>query len=326
MLAYKPAQAPLSRKLLGSWAFQVSVLALVLLCVYVIIRDRAHKTLSERIAEIEEAPQTRATVQNSEAAPPPPSAQEFSSNANAAASQSAQLDGATAERANLADSQPTGGAQPQSVPQPNYPPGAEGFNRAAEDVLGEPARPAAATGQVRTLRLQFIEAQKAVVGDLAANARNLVEAAFTGGVVGDLASRIQTYRQSMRPLDAASDYPVRLNQPIIAFKGTRDEASGQNIGVTVQLTPISSDETGVAVQTEVMRVLREAGGTVSEQSFQETFVIPKEGGAFMAGTVRPRQLTSEESTFYRNASVLRVMASPSFQQQATDFVILIQGK
>jgi hypothetical protein len=320
MLAYKPAEKPLSQKLATSWLVQVALLCLVLVSVYMIIKGQSHKSLEERFAQLE-APAQTATTRSAQTAPPPPPAK-FAQNSRAQAPppppppQNAQAGMQNENRIN----QPATAAG-----QTPYPPGAEGLNKAAEDYLGE--KPSPAAGQVKNLRVQFLEVQRMVVNDLVNNSRNLNSYdTYNGGVVVDLANRMSNYARGMRVLDSGQSYPVRLNQPVVLFKGVRDDATGANIGVTVQLTPVATEENGVTVQTEVTRVLKDATGGLDEHSFQESFIIPKDGGAYMSGTLPRRELTEADKTAYNNAGVLRVLNSGAFQKSTTDFVILIEGK
>lgn len=321
MLAFKPAEKPLSQKLIGSWIFQVALLGLLLVSVYMIIKGRSNKTLEQRMAEIEAVASQVTTTQSAQtAAPPPPGDSVAIARPAAQQGNPPPTAGFTDQAAN---NPAAGSANPNATP--NYPPGAQGLNRAAEDLLGEPSR--AQTTQVRSLKLQFLEVQRMVINDLINNTRNLTSYdTYNAGVVTDLSSRMSSYGRGMRVLDSGATYPVRLNQPIVLFKGVRDEASGANIGVTVQLTPISYDDSGLTVQAEVMRVVKEAGGSLGERAFQETWIIPKDGGAYMSGMLPRRELSEEEKAAYNQAGVLRVLNSGAFQKSTTDFVILIEGK
>jgi hypothetical protein len=107
----------------------------------------------------------------------------------------------------------------------------------------------------------------------------------------------------------------------------RDEASGHDLGVTVQATPVSVDENGTTVQVEVLSVLREPGSSpaIAEQSFPATFQIPRGSAAYISGVLPHRnQLSDEETRLYGTNPVLRILNSPGFQGGATEFVILLQ--
>lgn len=326
MVAFRPPEQPLSKKLLSSWIFQVAVFALVGLSAYYFIRGRTHASFEQQLAETESAP-TSVAQESSQ------SGFNSSTTTSAAADEAPAVSGATTNSAQAQAAAPQGAQQQfgasvnsQSAPPPEQQ-GAAGLQKAAEATLGE--RGAGATSAlVRSVRVQFLEAQRTMISELNRNTVNLASYGtnFTGGVVNDLGTRLPDFSRSMRSLDAPLEYPIQLNQPIVIFKGMRDEESGTNIGLTIQITPSGNTEAGVQLQVEVLRVLKDQSGQVADQNFQDSFVVPKEGGAYMAGIFARRAPTDAERALYANASVLKILTSPNFVEQQTDFLLLIHAK
>lgn len=327
MLAYRPPEQPLSKKLMTNWVLQVAIVALICLIGFVVFRDRTRANLEQRAADIDSAPQAIAE-QRSDASSnlnSPPTTSTATSGAGAAADQPAQRVAPQPQAVAPQNVQPGNQGTTQSAAPPTQQ-GAAGLIAAADQALGE--RGAGANSPlVRSVRISFMEAQRGMIAELNRNTVNLASYGnnFTGGVVTDLGARLSDLGRSMRPLDQPFEYPIQLNQPIVVFKGGRDEETGTNIGLTVQITPTANDETGVQIQVEVLRVLKEQGG-ISDSNFQDSFVIPKEGGAYMAGLFNRRQLTDPERAFYANAGVLKILTSQSFIGQQTDFLLIIHAK
>ncbi len=331
MQNYKPAAPPLSQKLMTNWVVQVAILALVLLGVYTAIKTKHDADLKKRIAEIEEAPKVRVieelTKQTRDPTPTPLPTPEVVEDA---------LDTSAALTAKAIAPTP-------SSPLPS--PSGRGFVRTTEDVLGEPSKEkdgrsegaggsggagAASTSSIRRLNVQFLEAPRALVTEMISATRNLATyMTFSGGVLPDVTARLRAGngRRGTRSL-SAGEHAVRINEPILIFKGMRDESTGQNLGLTTQITPVANDEQGVQIQVEILRFLRDGGPSSqpTEQVIQETFLIPKDGGAYLAGLLPHRALDSEETRIYSAASVLSVLASPSFQNNSSEFIIVIEAK
>lgn len=328
MLAFKPAEKPISQKLLSNWVVQVIVLAVVVAVAYSWIRNS--NKIEERVADIDDAPNLRVIEEMErhvvDPRPPSPPAADRSGS-DTSVSSSKQLPqgtgpGTASGAPGSASANGGAGGGAGNV--------ARGLFRQTETTLGEPGaagRTENAT-TVQRVRISFAEVQRQMVADLISNARNLASYGMQAGVIADLSARLKNAGRSMRALESAAEYPVRLNQPIVVFKGTRDEATGQNVGITLQIVPVALDENGLTMQLEVLRVLREPGGApqVSEQNFQETFVTPKEGGAFLAVPLPRRPLTEEETRLYAGANVLRVLGSSTYQANNSDFLIFVEAR
>jgi len=334
MLAYKPAEKSLSQKLMGNWVLQVVVLAVVFAASYSWLKSR--DTIDERVADIEGAPNVRVIeeMERHVRDPRPTSAPLAERGDQPDTSVSSSQPVAPTLNARP-DAHP---AAPTAAPDPAGAEGGGGFAgsmarglfRQAESTLGEPGTSdrTEAASAVQRVRVSFAEVQRQTVADLASTARNLASYGMQAGVLIDLSARLKSEARSMRSLENAVEYPVRLNQPVVVFKGARDEATGQNVGVTLQIVPVALDETGATMQIEVLRALRESGSVpqISEQNFQETFVAPKGGGAFLAVPLPRRPLSEDEARLYAGAGVLRVMGSPAYQANSSDFLIFIEAR
>ena len=146
------------------------------------------------------------------------------------------------------------------------------------------------------------------------------------GVVANLDQRLRSSR-AWQSLDTSADQPMKLNQPIVIFKGARDQASGQNIGFTVQVIPLSRDEAGSHLQIDTNRTLRDPSTNVDSINFQmpESFSIPKGSSVVMTNVLPHRAVGAEEQALYRNVNVLKAMAGERFRSGATDVAIIIQA-
>jgi hypothetical protein len=348
MLAYKPAEPPLSRKLLSNWLVQIAILTVVLSSAYAFFSNRYQQ--AGRLAEVEDGSHGRVidemaapvrdrrsaqagdsgeTAADSAATTSSSAAGDANTaNTNADASRtSANADGSPAKQGTIDERNPASENSAASS-------GTSEFFKAAESSAGDSSSSGRTdtVATVQKVRITFAEVPRPLVAEILGNTRNVASygtSSLNVGVVPDLSNRLKSaFDNTTYLLETASEYPVRINQPIVVFKGTRDVVTEQNIGLTTQITPIASDETGVQVQVEVMRVLREPAGASPDpgQSYQETFTITKEGGAFIAGMLPRRQLDEEESRFYAGAGVLRVLISPTFQTNNSEFIIFIEGR
>ncbi|MCM2282668.1 MAG: zinc ribbon domain-containing protein [Bdellovibrionaceae bacterium] len=331
MVAYKPAAKSLTQKLVSSWVLQVIVLGVVIFAGYSWLKER--NTIEDRVADIEDAPNVRVIEEMERPVRDPAptlattSAQSTASSGAADTSVSSHVSTSqapTASRSGSGQGSNDEGTSADAATQP----GARGLLRSAENALGENAATNRSDStQVQRLRVVFAETQRQMAADLVASARNLASYGMQGGVVTDLANRLRAEAGSLRALESPSEHPVRLNQPIVVFKGARDEATGQNVGISMQIVPVAHDENGLTMQVEVLRALREpSSAQIAEQNFQETFVAPKGGGAFMIIPLPRRALTEDEARLYSGAQVLRVLGSRAYQANSSDLVIFIEAR
>lgn len=181
--------------------------------------------------------------------------------------------------------------------------------------------------QATGVHVQFMEIPFEALQELTQESHSVsgVGPKMTMGILPEFAKKT-TSLQGTTQLDSAGPEKIRLNQPILIYKGMRD-ASGQDVGLTVQITPMSQDESGTDLQIELSRSVRYVAQPVLEEaSISENVIIPRGAAAFIAGALPRRNLTSAEIELYRNASVLRVLTSDDYQSNQTEFVIFVAPK
>jgi hypothetical protein len=333
MLAYRPSRAPFFKRLMTSVPFQLSVLVLAIVGGFAFIRLQNQARLAARIAEIENAGDTRLIEQKSDALDTASQASK-SSEAPGAQAESAPAASAPGEsthnlalsapeapkaiKENLAETAASPSPTPSPLPSPTATPG---------------TTPGAATGAEKAttpsrLRVAFLEVNRGTLAELSSESRGSGGyGAFSTGTISSASAKLKSLQAGWKSLESGSPQSLRTQQPILVFRGLRDEASGHDLGVTVQVTPVLIDDTGTTVQVEVLRVLREAGAvpSVGEQSFQENFQIPRGSAAYISGVFPHRtQIPEEEARLYNSNPVLRILSSPAFQSGASEFVILIE--
>ena len=179
----------------------------------------------------------------------------------------------------------------------------------------------------QNVKVYFIEAQRSFLTELLSDAREpSSDGTVAYGVVADLDQRLKNSR-AWQSLDTSSDQPMKLNQPNVIFKGTRDPASGQNIGFAVQVIPLSRDEAGSHLQIDANRTLRDSSNGIESVNFQmpENFSIPKGSSVVITNVLPHRQIGPEEQALYRNVNVLKAMAGERFRSGATDVAIIVQA-
>lgn len=181
--------------------------------------------------------------------------------------------------------------------------------------------------------LVYAEVPATVVGNLVAGSRMIEANAVSAGVYPNIAPLMRQLAtagaervRGLRVLESARNLSVQINQPIITFKGTRDPSTDRNLGLTSQIIPISMSENGLQLQVEVQRTLRQQGTTgVQEFIYQAEITLTKGSGAFIYGLI-PRTALSRDTAAYANAGVLKVIASPEFQEGFSEFVLFIEAR
>jgi hypothetical protein len=173
----------------------------------------------------------------------------------------------------------------------------------------------------------FIEAQRGFLNELMADAHDASgDGSISYGVVSNLDQRLRSSR-GWQSLDTSADQPMKINQPNMVFKGMRDQATGQNIGLTVQVIPLSRDEAGSHLQIDANRTLRDPSTGVDSFNFQmpESFSIPKGSSVLITGVLPHRPVGPDEQTLYRSVNVLKPMTGDQFRSGQTDVAIIIQA-
>jgi hypothetical protein len=330
MVVYR-AKARSSRSLFSNPILQVSTFVVVVFACIIYVRS-SNKARLERLAA--DTPIVReADQQESELA-------------------QAQAEAAEARRQMNETNVASVGAMPAQAPPP--PAAASSQSRFSQssaplNAAGGPTAPANAAAAVGTsttaptaptaagiraalqpaqnVRVYFIEARRGLLTELLNDARESSGDGTTSyGVIPNLDQRLRQLR-GWQSLDSSPDQAIRLNQPNIVFKGTRDQATGQNIGLTVQVIPLSRDEAGTHLQIDAARTLRDPVNGTDSFTFQlpESFTIPKGGSFIMTGVLPHRSLAGDEPAIYRGVNVLKPMVSDQFRNGATDVAIIIQA-
>ena len=134
------------------------------------------------------------------------------------------------------------------------------------------------------LRVVFAEVPKPILVDWFTDSKSppSTSGSLTTGVIADFQTKIRGAANGWRPLEAPIDQTIRLNQIVLVYKGGHDDSTGQNVGISMQLTSTALENGGATVSISSSRNLHELtaqGPTITEVTFPEQqFTIPK-GGA-----------------------------------------------
>ncbi len=351
MVAFRPAQKPLMTRLLQNTSVQIVALvgAIVVLGIYINAQNN-RAALAQRSAELAASTSPSST---SDELPSSPNdryqqeADEARAAANAYAekqaaltearlaendrvsSQSANFASTAGEETTSSSSQPAGSNAASASVAANPSPSASPSQASPQAAAGATAGAGATTAEApRSIQIYFVEIPRAAAADLFAQAKQAGgDGVMNFGVISDAQGKLSTVR-GLRRIEVAGDYQIRLNQPAIAFKGTHDLQTNQNIGFTIQAVPVATEDGSVRFQIDVNRILKDPSAGLESFNFMlpESFVIPKKGAALFSGALPHRPLFEGEAPAYRNSNVLRVMTSGPFRQGATDVAIVIEAK
>lgn len=189
-------------------------------------------------------------------------------------------------------------------------------------------------GPATHVRLVFVEVPRFFLEELENEdplaARN---GGFVTGVISDgasLESRIRNLGSEARVLETTSPTPLTSDPATQIFRGLNDESSNQPLGLTFQIIPIALEDGNSRVQINIERVLRDSLATPPIDVFQppirSEFAIPKGAVLFISGLLPRFQLKESDESLYRNSSVLNVMTSEAFQNEATSFLVFVDLK
>lgn len=329
------ARTRASRSLFKNPAVQVGGLAVVLVASFVFIRS-SNKSRAERMAadtpiirEVDQQESELAQAQAQQRAARRAMNETSSASVTAPTVDAEQAPPATASASTDAVSAggaPTAGEAPTGSPAA---PATGASPAAAKLAEGKPqAGIRAALQGPQNVRVYFIEAQRGFLNELMSDARDVSgDGIVNYGVVANLDQRLRNSR-AWQSLDSSVDQPMKLNQPNMIFKGARDQVTGQNIGFTVQVIPLSRDEAGSHLQIDANRTLRDPMSGVDSVTFQmpESFSIPKGASVVITGVLPRRNVGPEEQAFYRNVNVLKAMGGERFRSGATDVAIIVQTR
>lgn len=340
MLVYRPAKKSLSAQILGNTFFQIFLLVALVGGAFGYLKMQSRAELASRIADIEDAGNTRLidrkavaaesadssttktlsdqpTEQNvvEEASTQPSEAQAVAANDVAPAAAPALSNNAPPPVSAVALADQSGRAAASAPPTAGAAAGAGG---------GSAPQPAT------NIHISFAEVQDAVLDGLLAKAKDPSGyGPFNAGVIPNLESELKAAASGWLPLETETVQPLKLNQMIPVYKGTRDELSGQNLGLTIQVTPVGQDENGVQLVVETRRLLREPGATppISEMAFpDERFVVPRGAAALIAGVLPRRPLQDDEARLYNTVNILKIMSKESYRSGNSELVIFIEPR
>lgn len=324
MITFEPVTRPLFGRILASTAFQISALALVLVTGGLYLR---HADQDARAKLIRETPiANEVEVQEKEI---------VTAQADPVTNPNDDLRQTVSSSEKLASAQAA--AQP-AAPLPAAALAQTGFAAASSPAVGIAATPTPAASTAAGLRsalapasqfrVNFIEIQRSLLSTLMSEAQQGAnEGAISYGVISNLDQKLKASR-AWQTLDSAGDQSIRLNQPNVIFKGARDQASGQNVGLTVQITALSRDELATHFQIDANRSLIGASGAPELVDFQmpESFTVPKGGAFLIAGVLPHRALSEAEDRLYRGVSVLKSMSTEAFRSGNTEVAIVVETR
>lgn len=324
MAAYRPATPPLMVRLSRNWTFQLGVLGVVAFCGFNLIRAKNRAQLVETFSAFEQAATRRSPPKNQFLSKN--ANDNINSNINSAAIQRPSNQGALA--GNSGATAPIANSSAPGVVTLASPPTTQtGVSRIAETLAGD------SSPFPTKLKLVFAELTRASLATLVNDSRSIASfGTYFSGIIPDREDKlkIDSSTPGINVLDTASDLQLKLNQPIILFKGSRDPVLDQNIGLTTQITPTLIDEAGAHLQIEMKRSMRAPAGNnppVQEESFQEQIVLKKDARGYLSGVLPHRALNEEEArNFGSNSTILKVLASPDFQSGNSEFVVFIEAK
>lgn len=327
MAAFR-ARARASQSIFKNPVVQVSGFAAILIASFVFVRS-SNSSKAERMAAdtpiVREADQQESELAQAQA--DQRAAREAMNETTSASVTSQTIDAQKAPAAS--NTQVAAGGAPSSEPSTAQP---AATTTAAAVAAGSKTPPAAgiraALQAPQNVKVYFIEAQRAFLNELMSDARDASgDGTINYGVVSNLEQRLKSSR-AWQSLDTSNDQPMKLNQPNVVFKGARDQATGQNLGFTVQVIPLSRDEAGSHLQIDANRTLRDPSSGFDSVNFQmpESFSIPKGSSVLITNVLPHRQVGPEEQALYRNVNVLKAMTGERFRSGTTDVAIIIQAR
>lgn len=239
MDAYRPAQRPLIFRLLQNWIFQLCTLTGVVVLGFGLIRAQNRARIVDSLSAFEKAATSKVNSSISSSLNGPATAQRnFLSKTptaqvdstlrslplqNAAAEQTAAPETSTTSGNVLANA--TAASQPQT---PAAPQTQTGVSRIAEALAGD-------VSPIPTkLKLTFTEVSRTTLAGLANESRSIASfGTYLSAMIPEREEKLKldTSVGGLTILDSASDLQLKLNQPIVLFKGSRDPQLDQNIGL-----------------------------------------------------------------------------------------------
>jgi hypothetical protein len=312
MEAFQPVAPPLSKRVLASALFQGGLIVIILALVFAFMQWQQKNSQQDSLAQLNRAQEVHGSLRSLEEKPRALPVVKALPSLAPAANKIVPVPTLKPEvDANLKQAATTGVFNDDSSPSPE----------------------AAANEIAKKIDLVYAEVPRNTLTDLLNDAKTLVsEGNYSAGTMVDLNKQIEASKKSdsFHVLDSQNDQGIHVNQPIIVFKGIRDPSTGQNLGLTLQLTPEQNDDQGLHILVEAQRTLREGregSGSLAplvEQSFQQDFIIPHHSGAYLAGLLPHRALEDAERQLLGNSGIFKVFSSTSYQQGSSEFVIFLE--
>lgn len=333
MVAYRPAEKPFFARLVSNTLVQALFLVLIIGAGFGYIRLQHQADLQARIADLEDSSSTRIIERKNN-----PSSDPQLASANGSTGETQVHEEASEDEPGAAPQVAAAALSAPSAPQPQMDPGMRSA-AAAPNPSTAPVAAAAGSAGDRALatnptnvRVIFAEVTRAFVSELMGEAPPTSSIqSYAVGMLPNLDARLKR-SQGWRALEPETLRSIQKGQPISLIKGIRDEAITQNIGITVNVTPLQSDDpnsTHLAIETR--RIFREptANPPFSDQSFpEEQFQLPKGAGIYQLGVLPhfSRALQDDEAGLYEKVDVLKLLNQDSYRTGSVEFVILIEPR
>lgn len=343
MIAFRPAEKPLVSRILGNTFVQLLLLIGLIATGFGYVRFQNQSQLATRIAELEDTESTRLLER--------PLAQADSASEAmpaVAEDQTESIDIASTNAPPATNTEPASTAMAASHPRPNS--GSHGDSEArllvaqnatAPKAPGDPANaargPGASNGPEASapptnIRVVFAEIQKPLLSEIIAGAQDAGGYGnFNSGVVASLEAQMKSASDEIRNLEAETMQPLRINQMIPIYKGTVDDAIGQNIGVTLEIIPLpgSADDPGTRLSIKARRTFRDprANPPIDQLAFPEDqYSIPRGGAVFLSGLLPKRQIQDDEARLYNTVDVLKILSLDSYRSGLSEFIVFIEPR
>jgi hypothetical protein len=331
MLAYRPAPKPLIQRLVSNITLQLCFLGVVVASVFLIVRHQQKIALAARVADVDSKAPTQ-IIERNEA----PAREQAASSASAPESAPIEENESTsASSIAAAPAEPVAALASATSPQQPAPASVAPAG-AAPDAAAESAAPIAAPSPATSaaIRMSFQEVPRAFLVELASEsgANSGSYGSIHYGIAGDWTNRAKTFQGvvNWRSLDATTPQTLKVGEVTSVFRGPRDEATGQTIGVWIFAKLVRMDESSITMSFEVSRNLPSPTATGGVEQVNRLplpeMTIPRGSAAFISGLVphRQGQLSATEVRLYRADRVLQIMTSEPFRASSTDLAVFVE--
>lgn len=329
MVAFVPKSKPLIQRLISNIAVQLCLLVTVIASVFLIVRHQQKMELAARVANVEDSAPTQ-IIERSDSA--------SRENEVAAARVAPPVETAppveddSASASSLAATAAASAPEPAAAPAQPAPASVVSADASAETSPAAPA--AAAPVTTASVRMTFNEVPRAFLSELAseqgANAGSYGSIHY--GLAADWTNRSKVARGAVnwRSLDASSPQSIKVGETTTVYRGPRDEATGDALGIWIFAKLVRIEDASVTLQFEVSRNLTNPGATGGVEQVNRLplpeMTIPRGAAAFISGLVPHRQtaLTQQEQRLYRGDRVLQIMTSEPFRSAFTELAVFIE--